>query len=402
MKALRVVGHSFRMMARYKLRTCFMMLGSLIGIAALTFVISAGQLVERKILQEVSREFGDSSIIVHDGGGEMMHGPRGPGIRLKTDDIEAIAKEVPGVMAWDPMQSLTTNVRHGEATDSVGVNGVSERYPQVWNRMASEGEFFDQPAVASSARVAVIGHTVAQKLFGNDDPVGADIQIGSVPFKVIGILERWGTNPHGGDMDNEVIVPILTLMHRLTNVDTISAARLLISDAAQDEQIKAQIQKELRDRHALGPGQPDDFAILTATQVHRLVEQIQRVLFVYLPLAAAVSLAIGGLVSASLMLSSINERVGEIGLRRAVGARPGDIRLQFLLETTTTILVGGIGGIAFGDIATEISATQMHLGNPNPWTAAALGILASCLVGLLAGVLPALRAARLQPAEALR
>jgi len=402
MKASRLTTHSLRMMGRYKLRTSFMMLGSLIGIAALTFVISVGQSAERKILKIVGQVFGDSSIMIHDGGGEMMGGPRAPGTRLKMDDIEAIAKEVPAVEAWDPMQALSTSIRRGEATDSAQVLGESERYQQVWNRTASRGDFFDQTAVAGSARVAVIGETVAKELFGNDDPIGAEVQIGSVPFRVIGILEPWGTDPHGMDLDNQVIVPVSTLMRRLTNVDTISGAKLLVSDPTHADEIAIEIRRILRERHALSAGQPNDFTILTATEVHRMVGKVERVMFFYLPLVAAIALLVGGIVSASLMLASVNERVAEIGLRRALGARPADIRLQFLMETAITIVAGGLGGIAFGYIVAQLAAARMHLGNVNPWMAALLGIIASSLVGLMAGVLPAVRAARLNPAEALR
>jgi putative ABC transport system permease protein len=293
-------------------------------------------------------------------------------------------------------------VRRGDATDNAQILGESERWQRVWNRSASRGDCFDEAAVRGSARVAVIGETVAQDLFGNDDPIGAGIQIGSVPFKVIGVLEPWGTDPHGMDEDNVVVVPVTTLMRRLANLDKIGMAKLLVSDPGQAEQMKVQIAEVLRQRHALSRDQPDDFSILTATEVHRVIEGIQRVIFLYLPLVAAVSLVVGGIVSASLVLSSINDRIGEIGLRRAVGAHSADIRLQFLLETTTTIVVGGLLGIALGYAAAEIAANRMHLGSANPWLAAALGIAASVAVGLLAGVLPALRAARLEPAEALR
>lgn len=402
MKNTRLARHSLRMMGRYKLRTSFMMLGSVIGIAALTFVISVGQAAQRKILKTVGQMFGDSGIVIHDGGGEMMGGPRGPGIRLKIDDIAAVAKELPGIEAWDPMQTITASVRHGDSTENVLVRGESERWPQVWNRTASRGDLFDEMAVTGSARVAIIGETVAKELFGADDPVGADIQIGSVPFKVIGILEPWGTDPHGMDRDNEVIVPISTLMRRLTNVDTISAAKLVVIDPARSDEMKAEMRRILRERHGLTAGQPNDFSIITATEIRRMVGQVQRVLVFYLPLVAAIALIVGGVVSASLMLVSINERVAEIGLRRAIGARRQDIRLQFLLETTITMLAGGLGGVALGYVVAQIGASRMHLDGANPWTAALLGVLASSLVGVLAGILPALRAARLHPAEALR
>src|SRR5215469_5615709 len=402
MKNSRLAKHSLQMMRRYKLRSSFMMLGSVMGIAALTFVISVGEAAQRKILKTVGQMFGDSGIVIHDGGGEMMGGPHGPGTHLKIDDIVAMAKELPGIDAWDPMQTITTSIRHGDSAENALVRGESERWPQVWNRTASRGDLFDETAVTGSARVAIIGETVAKELFGADDPVGGDMQIGSVPFKVIGILEPWGTDPHGMDRDNEVIVPISTLMRRLTNVDTISAAKLVVIDPARSDEMKTEMRRILRERHGLTAGQPNDFSIITATEIRRMVGQVQRVLFFYLPLVAAIALVVGGVVSASLMLVSVNERVPEIGLRRAIGARSQDIRLQFLLETTITMLAGGLGGVVFGYAVAQLGASRMHLDGVNPWMAALLGVIASSLVGLLAGVLPALRAARLHPAEALR
>jgi len=403
MNTTRLAGHSLRMMGRYKLRSSFMMLGSMLGVAALTLVISVGQAAQRKMLKTVGQMFGDSSVMIFDGGGRMMGGPRRPGTRLKVEDIEAIAKEVPGVDAWDPMQALSgASVRRGAVTDSARVLGQSERFEQVWGRTASRGQFFDITAVTGSARVAVIGETVANELFKNEDPLGADIEIGSVPFRVIGILEPWGTDPHGMDRDNEVVVPISTLMHRLTNVDTISAAKLVVRDPAHADQMTEEIKRILRERHALAAGQPDDFSILTATQVQQMVVEVRRVMFLYLPLVAAVILVVGGIVSAGLMLASVNQRVAEIGLRRAVGARAEDIRLQFLLETTGTTLAGGIAGIVLGYFGAELGASRMHLGSITPWLAALMGIVASTVVGLASGLLPALRAARPSPAEALR
>jgi len=402
MNTMRLTWHSLQMMKRYKLRTGFMMLGSLVGVAALTLVVSVGQATERKMLKMVAQVFGDSSVMILDRGGQMMGGPRGPGARLKVDDIEAIAKQLPGIDAWDPQQGLSTPVRHGEASDTAQILGESERSETVWNRKASRGEFFDQAAVTGSARVAVIGETVAKEVFKNEDPLGADIQIGAVPFRVIGILEPWGTDPHGMDRDNEIVVPITTLMHRLTNVDTISSAKLLVSDPARAEQMTPDISRILRERHRLTAGQPDGFSILTATEVRQMVGQVQRVLFLYLPLVAAVSLIAGGIVSTGLMLASVNERTGEIGLRRAVGARAEDIRLQFLFEAAATTVAGGIVGIALGYALSRLGASRMHLGDITPWTAALIGLATSTVVGVAAGLWPAVRAARLHPTEALR
>lgn len=404
MNKARLIRNSVRMMTRYRLRTGFMMLGSLVGVTALTLVVSVGQAFEGKMLTMFSRIFGDSAIMINDGGSRMMSGPHGPGIRLKIDDIDGLTKEIPGVQVWDPEQQLSgVDLKHGATSDSAAsVEGHSERFAQVWGRGVTEGEYFDAAAVLGSARVALIGQTVAKELYPNQDPVGADLEIGSVPFRVIGVLEPWGTNPHGMDQDNLVVVPVTTLMRRLTNVDTISTAKLIMNDPNQASHVSEGIRQILRQRHALGAGQPDDFTILTPVDVQKEIGGIKRVLFLYLPLVAGISLLVGGIVSASLMLVSVNERIGEIGLRRAVGASPGAIRLQFLMETVATTLAGGIGGMALGYAGSQVAATQMHLENVLVWNAVFLGIAVSILVGLLAGVAPAVRAARLNPIDALR
>jgi putative ABC transport system permease protein len=402
MNTMRLVSHSAGMMGRHKLRTGFMMIGSFIGVAALTLVVSVGLAAERKMLKLAHQMFGESSLMIIDGGGHMMGGPRSPGTRLKIDDLEAIAKQVPKIESWDPQQGLTASVRHGDLDDTAQVLGESERSEHVWGRPAVQGAYFDDTAVKSSERVALIGQTVATQLFGNENPMGAEIRIGSVPFRVVGILEPWGTDPHGMDRDNEIVVPISTLMRRLTNVDTITGAKLLVAPSAQDDQMVKAIETILRDRHGLAADQPDDFSILTASEVRQVMAAMKRILSLYLPMVAAISLLAGGIVSASLMVASVNERAGEIGLRRAVGARTEDIRLQFLIETAATTVAGGVAGILLGYVLARMGATKMHLGSVAPWSAALLGILASIVVGLAAGLLPAQRAARMSPVDALR
>jgi putative ABC transport system permease protein len=402
MNTVRLITHSAAMMGRHKVRTAFMMFGSVIGVAALTLVISVGQAAKEKMLTMARQVFGQGSILVMDGGGHMMGGPRNPGTRLKVEDIEAIARQVQEIENWEPQQGLTATVRRGDAAESAQILGETERYEVIWSRTASRGALFDNTAVKSSARVAIIGQTVAAQLFKDEDPIGADIQIGSVPFRVMGVLERWGTDPHGMDRDNEIVVPISTLMRRLTNVDTITGAKLVIARDANESAMVQRVREILRSRHGLGPDQPNDFSILTATEVRQMMAFIERILTIYLPMAAAISLLVGGIVSASLMYASVNERSAEVGLRRAIGARTEDIRLQFLIETASTTLFGGALGIGLGFGLARMSATRLHLDGVAPWSAALLGITASILVGLAAGLLPARRAARLSPVDALR
>lgn len=402
MKTMRLVSHSAGMMGRHKLRTGFMMVGSFIGVAALTLVVSVGQAAKQKMLTMVRQVFGEDSIMVMDGGTRMFGAPRDPGTRLKLDDAQAIANEIPGIQNWEPQQGLTATVRRGDASESAQVLGETERYEQVWNRTASRGDFFSASSVKSSERVAIIGQTVARQLFKNEDPIGSDLQIGSVPFRVIGVLEKWGTDPHGMDRDNEIVVPISTLMRRLTNVDTITGAKFIVARTTKDDEMVKQIRELLRSRHSLAAAQPDDFSILTASEVRQMMASIERILLLYLPMVAAISLLVGGIVSASLMFASVNERSGEIGLRRAVGARTEDIRLQFLVETAVTTVAGGAGGIVLGYVLAQMGATRLHLDGVAPWSAALPGLAASVLVGLAAGLLPARRAARMSPVDALR
>jgi len=391
-----------RAMARYPLRSTFVMLGSLVGVAALTLVVSLGQGVEAKVVKTVGGMLGDSSILVISGGSRIMGSPRAGVSRLTIDELTGVAGELGDIETWDPQQEVSSVVRYRETTATVRVLGQSERGERVWARTVSRGQYFDAAAVTSAARVAVIGDTVARTLFGQADPLDAEIRIGAVPFRVIGVLEPFGSDMHGMNRDNEIVVPISTLMRRLTNVDAIAAARLLVKDPGREEENARQIGRILRARHALGSDEPDDFRIVTTVEVRQNIAFIRRVLMLYVPLAAGIILLVAGIVAATLMLSSVNERVGEIGLRRAVGARPEDIRLQFATETAVTILTGALGGLLVGYVAARLLATRLQLEQTFSWEAVLIGLVASAITGLLAGVLPARRAAQLRPADALR
>ena len=402
MTRLALVTQSVRSMARYKLRTGWMMVGSLVGVAALTFAVSLGQGLQRKVMKTIHQVMGDGAVLIIGGGSRMMGSPRAGAVRLTVDDIASVAKEVPGIADWDPQADLTEPVRRADATATVRVLGESEHWRQVWGRGVSRGEPFDAAAVAGSSRVALIGETVAHALFPGEDPVGAEIQVGAVSFRVIGVLEPFGVDMHGMDRDNEIVVPISTLMRRLTNVDAIGAAKLLVTDPARASETARDVREVLRRRHAIDRDQPDDFMIVTALQAQRMVAMIQRVLLVYVPLAAGIVLLVGGIVAAALMLGAVNERVSEIGLRRAVGAQTADIRRQFALETAAIVLVGGVAGIAIAYVGVSLIARRLQLAGAFSWSAVAIGIGAAAVTGWLAGVLPARRAAGLHPIDALR
>ena len=399
----RLVRSCLSALARHKLRTVSMSLGSLVGVAALTFVLTVGAGAQAKLLQTVRQLFGPSAIVVTSGGGFFLGGPRGAAARLTLDDAAALAEAVPEIEAWDPMQIVpSASVRRGDASTTVRLLGLSERSERVWGRGAASGAYLDAASVGSAQRVAVIGATVARTLFGGEDPIGAEIQVGSVPFRVTGVLERLGTDIHGMDRDNEIVIPISTAMRRVMNVDTLRAVKLVVRDPARVDETADEVARTLRERHGLAEGQPSDFGVMTSSGVERNVAQVRRVLFLYLPLVAGIALVVGGTVAATLMLGSVNARIPEIGLRRAVGARPRDIRLQFLVETAATALAGGALGALIGVGCAWYVAGRMGISVWLAPGAVLLGLALAAAVGLLAGVVPARRAARLEPAAALR
>lgn len=403
MSRARLVVHSGRLLARHRLRTTFMALGSFIGVAALTLVISVGEAASRKVLNTVHQLFGGSSILVVAGGSHLLGGPRPDTARLTIDDIDAVAREVPGVATWDPLLAAPgTTIKHGGATATARVLGQSERSREVWERGVSRGDYFDAHAVAASSRVALIGESLARKLFGSDDPIGSDVLVGSVPFHIIGVLERFGTDIHGMDRDNELIVPISSLQRRVLNVDTILQAKMLVGDPSRVVDTAKAVEQALRSRHAIPDGRPSDFTMITAVEIQEMVGFVQRILFLYLPLVAGVSLVAGGIVAATLMLASVSQRVPEIGLRRAVGATREDIHFQFVAETSLTIAAGGLLGLLLGYVIAVHVAAHLGLGSALSLRAALAGLGASVAVGLLAGLLPARRAAAMQPVAALR
>jgi putative ABC transport system permease protein len=403
MNRSRLIHHSIRAMSRYRLRSAFIILGGFVGAAALTLVIAVGDGARRKMLSTFRQLFGASSIIVVTGGSQLLSGPGANAARLTIDDIDAVAAEVPEIRIWDPQQVIPdAAVKQGSATATARVLGASERNGEVWGRSVTRGEMFDATAVKQSARVALIGETTAKQLFGTVDPIGGEILIRNVPFRVIGVLERFGTDLHGMDRDAEVVVPISTMMRRVMNVDTISMAKLLVQDASQVARAADEVKRVLRARHAIPSGRPNDFTIITAVFVQRMLGRMQNMFKIYLPLVAAVVLLVAAIVAATLMLASVNERTGEIGLRRAVGARMQDVQLQFLVETAATILTGGIGGIIVGSAIAQVVANRFHLGPVVSWRPVVIGVIVSIVTGLVAGVLPARRAARLNPIDALR
>jgi len=294
------------------------------------------------------------------------------------------------------------DVKYLEKSTTTTVMGTTPSFAPVWDWDAAKGDFITGEDVSSAARVCVIGPTVQRELFGGSNPIGEKIRIGSVQFEIKGIMEPKGTSPGGGDMDNRIVIPLTTMMRRVANIDYITNIKVRLKTAKDMDKAVSDIQFLLRERHKLAQGVPDDFTITIPTEVTAMAEKVAGTFNVLLVLVAAISLIAGGVVVSNIMLISVNERRKEIGLRKAVGARKKSIMLQFLLEAMAVTFMGGVVGIGLGVVGSKILGAAARMPVAISWESVVLGVVFSSLVGLVAGLQPARRAAALQPIEALR
>lgn len=404
MKTGRIIKTAFRGLSKNKLRTFFMMIGIVIGITAITMVISVGLGAEDRVMERV-KKFGLESIMIFAGGGTEMGKVTGgqPVTTLKLSDGDILVSQVEAINDISPFSRMPeTTVKYQEISINPSVQGVTSSYTSVWDIDVSEGRFISYEDDARMARVCVIAPTVQKELFGDINPIGEQIRIGNVPFEIIGILQPRGTSPGGGDMDNRILIPLQTLMRRTANVDYISGIKVKLNTIEDLEKTEATITSILRERHNLAEGEPDDFRIITPTEVTQFAEKVAGTFNLFLVLVAGISLIAGGFVITNIMLISVSERKSEIGLRKAVGARRKDIQTQFLLETIVVTFIGGVIGILLGFAGAMIISVIIEMPAAYSWEGIAAGVLFSSLVGLIAGMQPARRASQLDPIEALR
>ena len=404
MKTARIAKSAFKGLGRNKVRTFLMMIGVVIGIVALTLVVSAALGAQKRVMERV-RKFGLDSLMVSAGGGQEMGRPSSgqPTTTLRIEDAAALEQEVKAIAGVAPFNRRPqTEVKYLDKSTTTGVFGVTPSWAPVWDWGAKAGEFITAEDMDTLARVAVIGETARRELFGTADPIGETVRVGNVPFEIKGLMQDKGTSPGGGDMDNRIYIPLSTFMRRVANVDHLSGIKVRLRSVRDMDAAVTDIQAVLRERHRIAPGMPDDFTVRKPDEVKEMAEKVAGTFNILLIVVAAISLVAGGVVVSNIMLISVNERRREIGLRKAVGARRRDILLQFLLESTAVTLSGGVIGIVLGAGGSWLLGTLTKLPTALSWQSVALGVVFSSLVGLVAGLQPARRAASLQPVDALR
>jgi len=409
MRTLRMFGQALRGLARNRLRSFFMMIGVTVGITVLTVVLAAGMGARERIMERV-RVFGLENLMVWAGGsidrtrmGQVGGSASDVTATLKREDAVSIRSEIFGVRVAAPFARRGGGeLQWRDRSFTAPVFGVTPEWLEVWDWHIERGAFITHMDDERMVRKAVLGPTVVAELFGDEDPMGQTLQVGGIPFEVTGTMREKGTSAGGGDMDNRVFVPLNTYLRRVANQDHLDGIRVGVGDVRMMEEVVQDISSLLRDRHRLSLGEPDDFRITTPTEITAMVEELQGTFNLFLVLVAAIALVVGGVVVANIMLLSVNERRREIGVRRAVGAKARDIRLQFLLEAAGVTLIGGIGGLLLGALVSAALASWSETPALLTWHVLAAGLLFSSVVGITAGLHPARKAADMTPVEALR
>jgi putative ABC transport system permease protein len=403
MNLVQILRIAMRALARNKLRSALTMLGIIIGVAAVIAMVSVGQGAQEQAQQQIAA-MGSNVLFV--GSGTVSRGGMSMGWgatkSLVYDDMSAIVRECPAIKTAAPGTMATAQVVFGNDNWSTRVTGTEPQFFDIKVWPFQEGGAFTQADVESVNNVAVIGETVRKNLFGATDPLGQTIRINNLPFKVVGVLELKGTSPMGDDQDDTIVAPVTTVQKKMNGQTwlrwiMVSAISREASYAAQQ-----QITALLRDRHRIRAGQDDDFFVRNLADFAQLADEQSRLFTVLLASIASISLIVGGIGIMNIMLVSVTERTREIGLRQAVGARTGDILMQFLVEAVAISLLGGIAGIGLGVITSILISRVAQWSTVLSAGSILLAFVFSGLVGVFFGYYPARKAAFLNPIEALR
>lgn len=402
---LAMLGEAWRAMGANRMRTLLTMLGMVIGVSAVVLMMSIGQGAQFSIQQTISAMGSNLFILLsgHTATGGVRSGS-GSAHTLTVNDADAIA-ELPGVQAVAPIHPGSAQVVYGPNNWNTAVIGSTPAYLVARSWPVASGSAFTQSDVRSATRVALIGQTTAQTLFGDEDPVGHTIRIGSSPFTVLGVLGIKGQGMDGRDQDDSIIIPLTTAQRNVFGAQFPGTVRMVMVQTTTQEimpQVERSMNALLRQRHRTREGMENDFSLRNLTAVADSAAESTRVMSLLLGAIASVSLLVGGIGIMNIMLVSVTERTREIGIRMAIGARERDILLQFLLEAIIISVVGCFVGVLLG-IGSAL-LTQLLTGTliiiSGSSILVAFGVATT--IGIFFGFYPARKAARLDPIEALR
>ena len=403
MKWHKLITIALKSIARNTMRSLLTMLGIIIGVGSVITLMTLGEGSQKDIEGQVAA-LGTNLIMVRPGSTDRggVRGGAGTRTSLSMNDVNRLQQSAALLLWVSPVIRKEGQVIAGNNNWSTSVTGVSPQYLGIRNYQIANGAFFGNREIKTRAKVAVLGQTVAEELFPDQDPVGARLRISNVPFKVIGVLAEKGESAMGDDQDDIILAPHTTVLFRLGDGKRVHDIVASAVNADAMDEAKAELATLLRQEHRLTPGAEDDFIIRDQSEIGQMATRVTGTLTLLLSAIAGVSLLVGGIGIMNIMLVSVTERTREIGLRLAIGARPLDVLTQFLVEAAILSLLGGILGILVG------LATAWGIGNVvgissviNP-TLIAIAVLFTGTVGVFFGFYPAKKAANLNPIDALR
>jgi macrolide transport system ATP-binding/permease protein len=429
---LMIVAAAFQALARNKMRSALTMLGVFIGVAALIAMVAVGQGANEAVRKQIE-SLGTNLLVVVPGATTMggMRSGQGSASTLTVVDAEALRREAPAVGSVSYLIRQMGQVQYANQNWTTNIQGVSPNYPPITNWQIASGRGISQEDDMNAALVAILGQTVSRQLFGADvSPIGAVIQVKSVPLRVIGVFASKGQTAYGTDQDDLVMTPFTTAQRKVLGVAAPSQQQVPLNwayplppnpynlqqrlmgyvnqiyvqatDASQVQPAVGQVTDILMRRHHIRSGDVNDFSVRNLSQIAETAESSSRIMALLLAAVASISLIVGGIGIMNILLVSVTERTREIGLRMAIGARRTHVLLQFLAESVILSVTGGICGIIMGVAFSEMISIVAGWATPISITAVAGGFLFSAAVGIFFGYYPARKAANLDPIEALR
>ena len=406
MNILRTARVAVRALGRNKMRSFLTALGIIIGVGAVIAMVSIGEGARRGI-EDRFASMGTNLLFVSPGSRNVrgVHSGFGAYTTLKEEDAEAILAQCSAVQYISPSVNARAQVVYSNKNWNTSIQGTGEFYPEVRKWPVAEGTYFDVTQVRAASKVCVLGSEVKKNLFEDAEAVGQVIRIKKIPFKVLGVLESKGESGGFFNRDDMIAIPYTTAMRRLQGIDYIQSIDVSAVSADRMKEAVSQIEDVLRVRHRIAPGAEDDFQVRNMSDISEQAAASTQIMTLLLGSIASISLLVGGIGIMNIMLVSVTERIREIGIRLAVGAREKDILLQFLTEAIVLSVLGGLLGVAFGIGASKLIKHIPMFSSFNTVVSGQSIIMAfafSAAVGIFFGFYPARKASRLDPIEALR